>query len=44
MWGMSVFDFTLPKGREKSAAGPGSIFIGYAGIPGLERAARQIAN
>lgn len=38
MWGVSVFDFVLPKARVKSAAGPGSVFIGYARIPGLERA------
>jgi cell wall-associated NlpC family hydrolase len=44
MWGVSVFDFTLPKGRAKSAARPGSVFIGYAAIPGLERVARQAGN
>jgi len=44
MWGVSVFDFTIPKPREKSAAGPGSIFIGYATIPGLERAAPSITS
>jgi cell wall-associated NlpC family hydrolase len=40
MWGVSVFDFTLPKPKEKPAPGqtatPGSVFIGYAKIPGLE--------
>lgn len=43
MWGVSAFDFTIPKAKERPAAGqvvaPGSIFIGYATIPGLERAA-----
>ncbi len=36
MWGVSVFDFTLPKPKEKGA-GPSSVFIGYATIPGLRR-------
>lgn len=44
MWGVSVFDFTLPKAREKSAAGPGSRFIGYARIPGLDRKAEDVTN
>jgi hypothetical protein len=35
MWGVSVFDFVLPKPPQKGA-GPGSVFIGYARIPGLE--------
>jgi cell wall-associated NlpC family hydrolase len=35
MWGVSVFDFTIPKPPQKGA-GPGSVFIGYARIPGLE--------
>jgi cell wall-associated NlpC family hydrolase len=42
MWGVSVFDFTIPKPRPQPKPGepppaPGSIFIGYAKIPGLER-------
>lgn len=41
--GVSVFDFSLPKARKKpepgSSATPGSVFIGYARIPGLESAA-----
>ncbi len=41
MWGVSVFDFTIPKATEKPATGavvlPGSVFIGYAQIPGLDR-------
>ena len=38
MNGVSVFDFTLPKAPSKTASssGPGSVFIGYANIPGLE--------
>jgi len=36
---VSVFDFTIPKAKEKPAPGqtvdPGSVFIGYAAIPGL---------
>lgn len=43
MWGVSVFDFTIPKLKPKtsdgSAPSPGSVFIGYARIPGLSRAA-----
>lgn len=35
MWGVSVFDFTIPKPKER-ADGPGSVFIGYARIPGLK--------
>lgn len=39
IWGVSVFDFTIPKARPKPAPGdsstPGSVFIGYAKIPGL---------
>jgi peptidoglycan DL-endopeptidase CwlO len=39
MWGVSAFDFTIPKPKEKPADGtsvaPGSVFIGYARIPGL---------
>jgi cell wall-associated NlpC family hydrolase len=40
MWGVSVFDFTIPKAKPKPAPGekppaPGSVFIGYAKIPGL---------
>lgn len=48
MWGVSVFDFTLPKAKEKPAAGQstgaGSVFIGYATIPHLDRAAPDAAN
>jgi len=44
MWGVSVFDFVLPKARPKSALGPGSVFIGYARIPGLERAAPGVTS
>jgi hypothetical protein len=40
MWGVSAFDFTIPKAKERPAAGqvvaPGSVFIGYASIPGLQ--------
>ncbi len=41
MWGVSVFDFHLPKAKAKPAPGapppsPGSVFIGYAKIPGLD--------
>ena len=41
MWGVSVFDFTIPKAKPRPAPGeppptPGSVFIGYARIPGLE--------
>jgi peptidoglycan DL-endopeptidase CwlO len=41
MWGVSVFDFNLPKAKPKPAPGeappsPGSVFIGYAKIPGLK--------
>lgn len=41
MWGVSVFDFTIPKARLSPAPGEpppaaGSVFIGYAKIPGLE--------
>lgn len=40
IWGVSVFDFTITKAAKKSAAGaaptPGSVFIGYANIPGLD--------
>lgn len=41
MWGVSVFDFVLPKARPKPKKGepapaPGSVFIGYARIPGFE--------
>ncbi|MFZ4775624.1 MAG: C40 family peptidase [Terrimicrobiaceae bacterium] len=43
IWGVSVFDFTIPKARKKPVPGepsaPGSVFIGYARIPGLESAA-----
>jgi cell wall-associated NlpC family hydrolase len=43
MWGVSVFDFTIPKLKPKPGDGPapspGSVFIGYARIPGLSRAA-----
>lgn len=35
MSGVSVFDFQIPKPRE-DGGGPGSVFIGYAKIPGLE--------
>jgi hypothetical protein len=35
MWGVSVFDFVIPKPPQKGAA-PGSVFIGYARIPGFE--------
>lgn len=43
MWGVSVFDFKLPKPPDKGS-GPGSVFIGYAQIPGLkEKAAGQAA-
>lgn len=42
MWGVSVFDFTIPKAvpkpaKDQPAPSPGSVFIGYARIPGLER-------
>ena len=40
IWGVSVFDFVLPKAVKKPPAGgtaaPGSVFIGYANIPGLD--------
>ncbi|MGH8045987.1 MAG: C40 family peptidase [Chthoniobacterales bacterium] len=41
MWGVSAFDFMIPKAKPKPAPGekppaPGSVFIGYARIPGLE--------
>lgn len=40
IWGVSVFDFTITKAAKKSTAGaaarPGSVFIGYANIPGLD--------
>lgn len=37
IWGVSVFDFTIPKAAKKSPAeGAGSVFIGYANIPGLD--------
>lgn len=40
MWGVSVFDFKIPKARPKTeggiAASPSSVFIGYAPIPGLK--------
>jgi len=43
IWGVSVFDFTIPKAKQKPAPGesttPGSVFIGYAKIPGLEKKA-----
>lgn len=46
MWGVSAFDFTIPK--PKSDARPegtaGSVFIGYAKIPGLDRAASASAK
>ncbi|MEI8311270.1 MAG: NlpC/P60 family protein [Verrucomicrobiota bacterium] len=39
IWGVSVFDFTIAKAKPAPAAGesatPGSVFIGYANIPGL---------
>jgi len=35
MAGVSVFDFTIPKQRPEGDAAPGSVFIGYATIPGL---------
>lgn len=39
MWGVSVYDFTIPKAKPKPSPGgsapPGSVFIGYANIPGL---------
>lgn len=43
MWGVSVFDFTIPKARPPAKSGgtppaPGSVFIGYASIPGLKAA------
>ena len=41
IWGVSVFDFTISKAKPAPAAGgaatPGSVFIGYANIPGLAR-------
>lgn len=44
MWGVSVFDFTIPRPKPASGgnAGPGSVFIGYARIPGIERAAGPV--
>ena len=39
MWGVSVFDFTIPKAKAKGDAKPSSVFIGYATIPGLKAAA-----
>ncbi len=40
IWGVSVFDFTITRASKKSPAGvtatPGSVFIGYANIPGLD--------
>jgi hypothetical protein len=38
MRGVSVFDFTIPKVRPGTTTSvePGSVFIGYATIPGLE--------
>jgi cell wall-associated NlpC family hydrolase len=38
MYGVSVFDFTIPKPKDKGQ-GPGSVFIGYATIPGLVHSA-----
>lgn len=44
IYGVSVFDFTISKARPPAVPGepakPGSVFIGYAGIPGLEQAGR----
>ena len=41
IWGVSVFDFTISKAKPQpvagGAVGPGSVFIGYAKIPGLKR-------
>ncbi len=34
-WGVSVFDFRIPKPAVKGATIPPSVFIGYAKIPGL---------
>jgi peptidoglycan DL-endopeptidase CwlO len=46
MWGVSVFDFTIPKAKPKPAPGEappalGSVFIGYAKIPGLGQAPKK---
>jgi len=39
IWGVSVFDFTISKAKPAPVPGepatPGSVFIGYANIPGL---------
>ncbi len=34
-WGVSVFDFTMPKGDPENPAAPRAVFLGYARIPGL---------
>ncbi len=34
-WGVSVFDFRIPKPAVKGATIPPSVFVGYARIPGL---------
>jgi peptidoglycan DL-endopeptidase CwlO len=38
-FGVSVFDFKIAGRRASSANEPGPVFVGYATIPGLERAA-----
>lgn len=35
-WGVSIFDFQIPKPAVKGATIPSAVFIGYAKIPGLE--------
>lgn len=35
-WGVSVFDFRIPKPAVKGTTIPPSVFIGYAKIPGLD--------
>jgi len=41
MFGVSIFDFTIPKAQPKptkgAAAIPSSVFIGYGSIPGLKK-------
>jgi hypothetical protein len=34
-FGVSVFDFKVSRLRSKSESEPGSVFVGYARIPGL---------
>jgi len=37
-WGVSVFDFKMPRERAEGSEGRGPVFVGYGRIPGLREA------